>query len=187
MGRRSGAARHRAPSARATSGANPASAPEAGQAGPGSRRPPRGKTQRPMKFWDSSAIVPLVVNDAATPGISALFREDPGQIVWCLTEVEVHSALARRDRDVCLEKEPGATARKSLDEIARSWEEVVVLDTVRSRAIRLLRAHPLRAADALQLAAALVVCDERPEGLPFVSLDACLSDAARKEGFPGLP
>jgi uncharacterized protein len=140
-----------------------------------------------MRFWDASAIVPLVVSDAATPAVSALFREDPGQVVWCLTEVEVHSALARRDRDGSLEREPGATALKSLGELARSWEEVVVLDTVRSRAIRLLRAHPLRAADALQLAAALVVCDERPEGLPFVSLDDRLSDAARKEGFSVLP
>lgn len=140
-----------------------------------------------MKFWDSSAIVPLVVNDAATPGVSALFRQDPGQIVWCLTEVEIHSALARRDRDGSLEKENGATARESLVELARSWEEVVVLDAVRSRAIRLLRAHPLRAADALQLAAALVVSEERPESLSFVSLDDRLSDAARKEGFPVLP
>lgn len=140
-----------------------------------------------MRFWDASAIVPLIVNEAATPSVEALFREDPGQVVWCLTEVEVHSALARRDRDGSLEREPGVTARESLEELARSWEEVVVLDTVRSRAIRLLRAHPLRVTDALQLAAALVVCDERPEGLPFVSLDDRLSDAARKEGFPVLP
>ena len=140
-----------------------------------------------MRFWDASAIVPLVVNDSATPGVSALFREDPGQIVWCLTGVEVHSALARRDRDGSLEKGQGDTARESLVELARSWEEVVVLDTVRSRAIRLLRAHPLRAADALQLAAALVVSEDRPESLPFVSLDDRLNDAARKEGFSVLP
>jgi uncharacterized protein len=140
-----------------------------------------------MRFWDASAIVPLVVNDAATPAVSALFREDPGQIVWCLTEVEVQSALARRGRDGSLEREAGITARESLGELARSWEEVVVLDLVRLRAIRLLRAHPLRAADAVQLAAALVVCEERPEGLPFISLDERLNDAARKEGFPVLP
>jgi predicted nucleic acid-binding protein len=140
-----------------------------------------------MRFWDSSAIVPLLVNEAATPAIEALFREDPGQVVWCLTEVEVHSALERRDRDGSLEVGPGATARKSLVELSRSWEEVVALDAVRSRAIRLLRSHPLRATDALQLAAALVVCDERPENLPFVSLDDRLNDAARKEGFPVVP
>jgi uncharacterized protein len=140
-----------------------------------------------MRFWDASAIVPLVVNESATPAVEALFREDPGQVVWCLTEVEVHSALARRDRDGSLERGPAVTARKSLEELARSWEEIVVLDTVRSRAIRLLRAHPLRATDALQLAAALVVCDEKPEGLPFISLDDRLNDAARKEGFPVLP
>lgn len=140
-----------------------------------------------MRFWDASAIVPLIVNESATPAVEALFREDSGQVVWCLTEIEVHSALARRDRDGSLEGATGVTARKSLEELARSWEEVVVLDTVRSRAIRLLRAHPLRATDALQLAAALVVCDEKPEGLPFICLDDRLNDAARKEGFPVLP
>ena len=71
--------------------------------------------------------------------------------------------------------------------VAETWREVGALELVRSRALRLLNTHPLRAADAMQLAAALVASDERPESLPFVCLDDRLRDAARKEGFKVLP
>ncbi len=96
-----------------------------------------------MRFWDASAIVPLLVNETGSPAIETLFREDPGQVVWCLTEVEISSALARRDREGALEVEPAAAARDSLRKLAQSWEEVVSVDAVRSRAIRLLRTHAL--------------------------------------------
>ena len=56
-------------------------------------------------------------------------------------------------------------------------------ERVRQRALRLLRVHPLRAADALQLAAALVAASEEPADLELVSSDARLSAAARQEGF----
>jgi len=61
------------------------------------------------------------------------------------------------------------------------------LDLVRSHALRLLHTYSLRAADALQLGAALVACDEKPEALPFVCIDDRLRNAARKEGFRVLP
>ena len=60
-------------------------------------------------------------------------------------------------------------------------------DELRRRAARLLAVHPLRAADALQLAAALLWCEEQPHAEGFVSLDAKLRDAAHKEGFSVLP
>ena len=56
-------------------------------------------------------------------------------------------------------------------------------ERVRRAAARLLRVHPLRAADALQLAAAIVGSEDRPETLPFVTLDDRLADAATREGF----
>ena len=58
---------------------------------------------------------------------------------------------------------------------------------LRERAGRLLASHPLRAADALQLAAALVWCDERPAEEGFVCLDRRLRDSARREGFAVVP
>jgi uncharacterized protein len=50
----------------------------------------------------------------------------------------------------------------------------------------LLSVHDLPAADALQLAAALVVTQERPQLLSFACLDGRLLSAARKEGFEVL-
>lgn len=139
-----------------------------------------------MRFWDSSAILPLLLNEPRSERISSLFRSDPIQAVWCLTLVEAYSALARRSRKE-ISAEEARIAGKTLQALADSWEEVASLDAVRERAIRLLETHSLRSADALQLAAALVFCDERTESLPFVCLDDRLSEAARKERFPVLP
>ena len=139
-----------------------------------------------MRFWDSSAILPLLVGESSSRSIEAIFREDPKQMVWCLTEVEVVSGLARRLREG-LEASIHETARRTLRPLTESWQEVVSLEAVRSRAIRLLGTHPLGAADALQLAAALVLCDEQPQSLRLVCLDDRLREAARKEGFPVLP
>jgi predicted nucleic acid-binding protein len=49
--------------------------------------------------------------------------------------------------------------------------------------VRFLRVHRLRAADALQLAAAFTAAERRPVSLRVVTLDERLADAARKEGF----
>ena len=60
-------------------------------------------------------------------------------------------------------------------------------DHVRERAEQLIAVYPLRAADALQLAAALTWCENQPWNERFVCLDKRLRDAARKEGFSVLP
>ena len=139
-----------------------------------------------MKFWDSSAILPLLLDERTSASVAAVYEDDERQIVWCLTEVEAVSALARRERQggkpVDVER-----ARTTLKILSERWEEVTSVESVRTRAIRLLGTHGLRAADALQLAAALVFCDEQTESLPFVCLDDRLSEAARKERFPVLP
>ena len=98
----------------------------------------------------------------------------------------IESALARRVREG-LTAEDEAVARSRLGLLADRWSEVAAVDLVRRQALRLLRSHPLGAAAALQLAAALVCCDERPEQVGFVCLDDCLSEAARREGFAVLP
>jgi uncharacterized protein len=139
-----------------------------------------------VKFWDSSAILPLLLDERTSASVAAVYEDDERQIVWCLTEVEAVSALARRERQggrpVDVER-----ARTTLKILSERWEEVTSVESVRTRAIRLLGTHGLRAADALQLAAALVFCDERTESLPFVCLDDRLAEAARKEMFPVLP
>jgi hypothetical protein len=70
-----------------------------------------------------------------------------------------------------------------LDALAASWLQVEPSDEIRETARRLLRVHPLRAADALQLAAAIVAAERRPPTMTFVTLDRDLRTAAAREGF----
>jgi predicted nucleic acid-binding protein len=139
-----------------------------------------------MRFWDSSAILSLLLKEKGSVEALKVYREDPEQSVWCLTEVEVTSALARRVREG-IELEDENVARTQFRFLIGRWSEIPSLEAVRARALRLLGTHTLRAADALQLAAALVYCNEQTEGLPFVCLDDRLAEAARKERFPVLP
>jgi len=58
-----------------------------------------------------------------------------------------------------------------------------MIDAVKRLAERLLETHPLRAADALQIGAALVAAESEPETLEFVTLDRRQAEAAEREGF----
>jgi predicted nucleic acid-binding protein len=135
-----------------------------------------------VKFWDSSAVVPLLVDEDRTDLVVDKARQDPELAVWWGTAVECASALARLEREgASVERVAAAFAR--LDELSQSWTEVEPSDEVRQTARRLLRVHPLRAADALQLAAAWVASERRPPTLEFVTFDDRVRLAALKEGF----
>jgi predicted nucleic acid-binding protein len=136
-----------------------------------------------VRFWDSSAIVPLVVREPSSAAVRRVAREDSQLVVWRLTGAEVVSALWRRRRTGELDEAAGVAAEEGLTLIERAWTCVDDLAHADRRARRLLALHDLRAADALQLAAALIACDEQPSVLPFVTLDHRLADAARREGF----
>ena len=136
-----------------------------------------------MRFWDASAIVPLLMTETATKTVQALVEKDSAILVWWATEVECASAIARLERDGALD-EPGVTeAFGRLKQLAHVWHEVDPSDSIREAAVRFLRVHPLRAADALQLAAAFIAAERRPSALEVVTLDDRLAAAARKEGF----
>ena len=140
-----------------------------------------------MRFWDASAVVPLLVAEEPTPRVRALAIEDAQMTVWALTPLEVLSALWRRRRFAEIESRAQAAAERTLLELEAAWSIVADVSHVDRRARRLLATHSLRAADAAQLAAALLACDERPHLLAFVTLDERLADAARREGFAVLP
>lgn len=140
-----------------------------------------------MRFWDASALVPLVCREAQSARCRAWLRDDPVIVVWALAGTEIVSALARRRRDGAMTASTFAAAKRRLLRLEAAWNEVHDLDAVRARARRLLEAHPLRAADALHLAAALLAVEERPQGLGFVTFDLRLADAADREGFAVLP
>lgn len=136
-----------------------------------------------MKFWDASAIVPLLMTEPTTKTVQALAEKDPIMIVWWATEVECASAIARLERDAGLDEPAVAQAFDRLKHLAHAWHEVDPSDPIRETAVRFLRVHPLRAADALQLAAAFIAAERRPSSLEVVTLDDRLAAAARKEGF----
>jgi predicted nucleic acid-binding protein len=137
-----------------------------------------------VRFWDASALVPLLIAETSTSRLQALAARDPAMLVWWGSEVECVSALARLERDGTLDPKGSTLAHRRLGQLAGSWHEIDPSDAVRETATRFLRVHPLRAADALQLAAAFLAAERRPATLEVVTLDERLATAARKEGFP---
>lgn len=140
-----------------------------------------------MKFWDTSAIVPLCVDESASAEMRALAETDGALIVWWGTRIELASAISRRRREGELGETDEQQARKILALLSSSWSEILPHEQLRVRAERLLATHPLRAADALQLAAALVWCGGSPAEHALVSLDDRLRLAAVREGFVVRP
>lgn len=136
-----------------------------------------------VRFWDTSALVPLLVEEATSQSCRSLLQDKLPMVVWALTRTELSSALWRRARAGDIRQVDVPIALKRLAALATRWNEVTDLDLVRDRADRLLAVHPLRAADALQLAAALVVCEERPKGRDFITSDGALASCAQAEGF----
>lgn len=139
-----------------------------------------------MRFWDSSAVVPILVEEAASARIERLFADDRGVIVWWATPIECTSAIVRRERLGEIDPEEAARALSRLETLMADWIEVLPSEHVRSVARRMLRVHALRASDALQLAAAVVSAASEPRGLEMVCLDQRLTQAARKEGLRTL-
>lgn len=136
-----------------------------------------------MTFWDSSALVPLIVEEPRSKSCRALQRAHRGPIVWVLTRVELVSAVQRLVRDRMLRAGDVPEARRRIEALERRWSEVTAVDLVRDRAERALAVHPLRAADAMQLGAALVQCEDKPKRRKFVTADENLAGAASLEGF----
>lgn len=136
-----------------------------------------------MSFWDTSAIVPLLVREPSTTGLMALRRRDPDLIVWWATSVECASAIARMEQSDELTPTAVDLALARLRELEESWSEVQPVADLRETARRFVRVHELRAGDALQLAAAFHVAEGRPSKLSVAILDTRLARAAVREGF----
>ena len=103
-----------------------------------------------------------------------------------MTRVEVISAIARKSREQPKLAALWTRAIRDVNEMALRWTEIWDAAATRLHAERIVMEHPLRAADALQLGAAIVAADGDPQSLELVTLDRRLADAARREGFPVL-
>jgi predicted nucleic acid-binding protein len=136
-----------------------------------------------LRFWDSSAVVPLVVGQPASAEVERWIGEDPEAVTWTLTPVEVASALQRLVRDGALSERSAFDAESLAGELLGHTHVVTDVERVKPLACRLLRVHALRAGDALQLAAALAWADGAPNGLFLHTFDRRLALAAEREGF----
>ena len=140
-----------------------------------------------MRFWDSSAVVPLCIDEPFTENVRELFDKDAELAVWWATPVECAAAFARRRREGALTELGYGKTLVVFDQLFLGITTVSASSQVRTRARRLVSVHTLRAADALQLAAALIWAEESPTHRELVTLDRRLSEAALLEGFDVLP
>jgi uncharacterized protein len=140
-----------------------------------------------MKFWDTSAIIPLVVDQDYYSIIHTLLREDTYIVVWWGTKIECYSTLSRLWRDRILNEESFSIAQNLLDMLHEQWTEILPGKDLRDQSMRAISIHGLKTLDSLQLAAALLWTDNKPKQRSFVSLDKQLRNAAQKEGFNVLP
>jgi uncharacterized protein len=140
-----------------------------------------------MRFWDSSAVIPLCLKETHSEKMRDLLHADEDMIVWWATRVECLSALSRRFREGALPVDVIIAIKSALSSLVSAWSEVLPSELVRQRTERLLSTHSLRTADAFQLGAALIWAEEKPQGLEIVCLDRNLREAALKEGFEVVP
>ncbi len=136
-----------------------------------------------MNFWDTSALVALGVDEPHRRTALRVLEADDRMAVWWGASVEYVAALSRRERDGSLTTAEISEHLVQLHALSHVWYEVQPGRRVRLLAQRLLRVHPLRAADSLQLAAALAVAEDDPSSVGFVCFDARLNQAASREGF----
>ena len=148
------------------------------------RRTRRAKTAAPVTaFWDTSAIVPLCVLQLKSAPARQAARIHSRQVVWWATSVEATSAFHRLAREAEVTAKEVQQALTRLEYLRVRWNEIQPSEELRHRAERLLAAHKLRAADAMQLGAALVWCGNHTRGRIFICADSDLADAAEGEGF----
>lgn len=136
-----------------------------------------------MRYWDASALVPLIVSEPGTDQARSWLAFDNEIVTWAWTRVEITSAIERRTREGALSREERRTVLDRLITFADTWDEVAEILSVRSQASLLLARHPIRAADGGQLGAALLVQEQLGGFLEFLSLDRRLSEAAELEGL----
>lgn len=140
-----------------------------------------------MRFWDTSALVPLLVAEQASEMIARTYREDRTVVVAWTTAIECVSAFARKRRENQISEGLLARILQRLADVRAGW--AVAEPTLQLVAIaeRIVTRHGLRAADAIQLASAIGSSSFEGAQPAMVCLDRRLAQAAMAEGFRILP
>ena len=139
-----------------------------------------------MRFWDSSALVPLLILEESSDQVRGLFAIDDEIVASIITPIEVQSALWRRRHREEIDLDQHTEAEVAFADLSESWSEIADFFTVREIALR--PSHQARPSCwRCDLATALAAADGTPTSLPFVTLDQDLALAARAEGFDVLP
>ncbi len=139
-----------------------------------------------MRFWDASAVVPLIIEEANTALVRTWLDEDVDVALWGLTRMEVVSAIERRAREGRLTASQRIAGLQRMATFADAAHEVTDLLAVRTKGVPLLARHAIRAADAAQLGAALAIAEADPGTLTMVVLDRRMAEAAAREGLAVL-
>jgi len=140
-----------------------------------------------LRYWDSSALVALHIEQKSTALVRSLYEQDAQVLTWILSDIEIRSALHRLSREGAMSDRTVREATQQVESLWESFHIISLIAPVKVRARRLLGLHSLRAADALQLGAALVAAHDDPNGQEFACLDDRLSTAAAREGFTVVP
>ncbi len=136
-----------------------------------------------MRFWDKSALVPWLVEEARSPAVRDWLKEDPVIVTGALTVLELSAAIEARAREGAIDRAQRAQLLRDLGEVSADWHEVSDFLSIRKKAVSLLARHALAATDAAQLAAAVLVSDAQGHAITFVTFDERLAEAAEREGL----
>ncbi len=140
-----------------------------------------------MRFWDGSALLPLIFRQATSGTVSRFLHEDRDIAVWWGTWAECAVAVSRLKLEKGFGDETEDEARARLDHLAEDCHEIEPSEVLRFLAMIVSRDHHLKAADRLQVAAAPRWCEGNTGDADFVYLDNRLREAAQDEGFSVLP
>ena len=136
-----------------------------------------------MRYWDASALVPLIVAQPDSSLARKWLAEDESIVTWVWTGTEIAGAIERLTREGAISRRQRRAALDAFAGLSNRWDEVTDVLAVRSRAVSVLARHPLRAADAGQLGAAMLIQEQISAPLSFMCLDRRLALAAEREGL----
>ena len=134
-----------------------------------------------VTYWEASALVPLVVQEATTEHYTKI-AEETEIVTWWASYLECTSAIARLARQGSPQVQV-AESYRMLEQLAGEWREIGLSDKLRRAAARILKTNPLRASDSLQLGAAIVASGFEPYTVRFLTEDKQLRQIAEREGF----